>query len=215
MDARRTPKSVLFTNAMNEVSQFAIDLGPANQIAGLPAPTGPKPRSMPANDCLRADDGDGTCYTRGTTGTARRTRLGRCQINSASSGYSAAGRSADGEEQRPQPSSIRAIGSNSRDIPLEGLTGLPSALIMVRFYFPPQNHQDRVFVSHKGARRIDGTGEAPRHRRMFDFFFWVADAQCPQKHRSQSSSFPPMTQRCRPRGISTGETRGRDAPAAY
>jgi hypothetical protein len=40
MDAWRTPKWVLFTNAMNEVTQCAIDLGPAAPITGLSAPTG-------------------------------------------------------------------------------------------------------------------------------------------------------------------------------
>ena len=49
---------------MNEVPQFAIDLGPAAPITGLPAPPGPEARPMPANHGLGADDGDGTCDTR-------------------------------------------------------------------------------------------------------------------------------------------------------
>src|SRR5580658_1415062 len=50
VDAWRTPKRVLFAHAMNEVPQFAIDIGPAAPITGFPAPPGLKARPMPANN---------------------------------------------------------------------------------------------------------------------------------------------------------------------
>jgi hypothetical protein len=50
---------------------------------------------------------------------------------------SAAGRLTEGDELQSRPSGVYAIGSSSRYIPTEDLSGLPSDLIVVRF-FPPQ-----------------------------------------------------------------------------
>jgi hypothetical protein len=59
MDAWRAPQSILFTHAPYEIAKLAIDQRPATQIAGLPAPPGPKTRTMPPNECLRPDDSNG------------------------------------------------------------------------------------------------------------------------------------------------------------
>ena len=60
VDARSAPKWVLITHAMNEVPQFAIDLGPAAKITGFPTPPSPETRPVSVNYGIGTDNGDGT-----------------------------------------------------------------------------------------------------------------------------------------------------------
>ena len=59
MDARRTPKRVLLAHAADEITDLLIDLRAPTEIAGFPAPIGPKTHVMPAYDGLRPNDRDG------------------------------------------------------------------------------------------------------------------------------------------------------------
>jgi hypothetical protein len=72
-------------------------------------------------------------------GIAKRTTPYRCLIILASCGLFSAEYSADRDGQQSQPSGVYAIGDGSSYIPTETLQGLPSHLIMIRFYFLLQN----------------------------------------------------------------------------
>ena len=56
MDARRAPQWILLAHPSDEFAQLRFDFGPARLTAGFPAPIGPKPRSMPPQDCIRLND---------------------------------------------------------------------------------------------------------------------------------------------------------------
>ena len=50
MNTRRAPKCVGTAHLANERAQLSRDLRSANTVAGSPAPIGPKPSTVPAND---------------------------------------------------------------------------------------------------------------------------------------------------------------------
>ena len=56
MDARRAPQWILLAHPSDEFAQLRFDFGPARLTAGFPAPIGPKPCSMPPQDCIRLND---------------------------------------------------------------------------------------------------------------------------------------------------------------
>src|SRR5262249_26107892 len=56
MDARGTPQWVLRAHPLDEFAQLTANSGPSRPPARFPAPIGPKPCAMPAQDRVRLND---------------------------------------------------------------------------------------------------------------------------------------------------------------